>query len=147
MKSNLFFVSFEQMNNVTNNTFFVVTFDLSVSRIHTYYICLYMQGQENTLTPCLSALDFRIMDFGVYFKLGKNRVQNQMDFFSSLKSELFSKLLGQGRFFFHEFSHFITLFVYYGLTFVNTLTQKNGFQKSISESNLIFCILNSDFCS
>ena len=41
-------------------------------------------GVGLTDLPYLSALDFRILDFGVYFKLGKNRVQNQLDFFSSL---------------------------------------------------------------
>ena len=90
------------------------------------------------LSPCLSALDFRIMDFGVYFKLGKKSSSQPTWFFFNFEIRIFFPSYWARVGFFHEFPCLITLFVYFGLTFVNTLTQKNGFQKSSSESNLIF---------
>ena len=78
------------------------------------------------------------MDFGVYFKLEKKSSSKPTEFFFNFEIGLFFQVIWARVGFFLEFPCLITIFVYFGLTFVNTLTQRNGFQKSISESNLIF---------
>ena len=67
---------------------------------------------NSELTPCLSALDFRILDFGVYFKLEK-KIDFETRFFFrvrtrflqatqavKIKFELDKKIEFQNRFFF-----------------------------------------------
>ena len=65
---------------------------LSTSKICWYLIrvlCFIQRMYSVNLTPYLSALDFRILDFGVYFKLGKKSSSKPTWFFFEFELDFY----------------------------------------------------------
>ena len=104
------------------------------------------------LTPCLSALDFRIMDFGVYFKLEKKSSSKPTGYFVNFEIDFFFlQISGLGYDTFHISLAFNPLFtfhrslVYLFPVLLDSLMPVHCIESTrlVNSSSLFFKILNS----